>query len=848
MLKTFFDHKTAIVGAGNFCTRFLTYFFRTDKCGKKPQICGVADKNVHARGISLARELGIPTTADYREFADINGLELIIEMSNDPSLADAIRRVMPARVRIMDHYDARELWDLLMIQGVRDNALARIRTDDGISPDIQSVLDDLMYRFSLILDERTTRSRQIVKNLWEQRETISQIIQGNTIPTFVIDRSHRITHWNTALERLTGLPARDMVGTDRQWSPFYAHKRPTMADFIVDQTDETEIGQFYDENWSRSALIRGAFQAEGFFRHIGDNGKWLLFTAAPIKARDGKITGAIETFWDITETKHAAQEQERHNRTLSTLVEIYTALNAPGDFEKRLGNALTVVRDFIHAGNVCIFLKNENNTFSMRYKSGTCDHTCAEKASRDMANMVAPIVETRQLAVYDPNTHPETVCPCVDKQVQSLIYVPISDKENTPMGVIFLTSNQPSPLIHQEKDILELIANRIGVAVENALLQEQYVTSEEKYRSLFNNDPTPIFILDKASRRIIDINQRAKDTYGYEPEELIDTPFAALGDLGDDEIENALIHVAARRHSVLLSKKRHYRKGGAPFFVTIVVSAAEYGGRDILIVNTTDISEIVEKEAQLVQAGKMTTLGVMAAGMAHEINQPLNVIQICADYFMKMHNKGETISPEDLKSMTTNIIENVDRASKVIKRVRDFARQTDVTRHRININSPIRDSVKVLDHQLNSHEIDLVLELEDNMPPIMADHNRLEQVFINLITNAIDAIEEKAQKHPDQPIRKGITITSAFAKGDVTVTVSDMGAGMSDAVQEKIFEPFFTTKETGKGTGLGVSISYGIIKDYDGEIEVNSKIDAGTTFKITFPAAGTPVKEASNAN
>ena len=90
--------------------------------------------------------------------------------------------------------------------------------------------------------------------------------------------------------------------------------------------------------------------------------------------------------------------------------------------------------------------------------------------------------------------------------------------------------------------------------------------------------PPQFLFWTRRPRRIIDINQRAKDTYGYEPEELIDTPFAALGDLGDDEIENALIHVAARRHSVLLSKKRHYRKGGAPFFVTIVVSAAEYGG------------------------------------------------------------------------------------------------------------------------------------------------------------------------------------------------------------------------------------------------------------------------------
>ncbi len=847
MLKLFFNHKTAIVGAGNFCTRFLSYFFQPDFQGEKPLVIGVADKNRHAKGIALARELGIPTTTDYRDFAEIKEIETVIEMSNDPSLADAVRRVMPENVRVIDHYHARALWDLLMLKDFRDHALSGTREKPLSPEDIQPLIDELMQQFSQILEQRTTRSRQIVKNLWEQQETVSQIIQGNTIPTFVIDQNHQITHWNTALERLTGLSSADVVGTDQQWSPFYAHKRPTMADFIVDQTDEAEIGQFYSEHWSRSPLIRGAFQAEGFFRHIGPTGKWLIFTAAPIKARDGEITGAIETFWDITESKHAAHEQERHNRHLSTLVEIYTALNAPGKFEKRLDNALTVVRDFIHAGNVCIFLLNENKGFCLAYKSGICDYTCSRKEITSRNQLLREIAENGQLAVYERRTHPEMACPFADEQVRSLIYVPISDKENTPMGVIYLTSRHSAELMHQEKDILELIANRIGVAVENALLQEQYVKSEEKYRTLFNNDPTPIFILEKDTRRIIDMNQRAKDTYGYELEELAGTPFAAMGDLGDDEIENALTQVATR-HSVLLSKKRHYRKGGAPFYVTIVVSTAEYGGRDILIVNTTDISEIVEKEAQLVQAGKMTTLGVMAAGMAHEINQPLNVIQICADYFLKMHNKGETIPPADLKAMTTNIIENVDRASKVIRRVRDFARQTDVTRNRIHINAPVRDSIKVLNHQLKTHDVALKLELADNLPPIMADHNRLEQVFINLITNAIDAIEEKAEKHPDTPIKKIITITSVFEKGDVVVTVSDMGVGMSDEVQEKIFEPFFTTKETGKGTGLGVSISYGIIKDYDGEIEVNSKIDAGTTFKITFPAAGTPVKENRDAN
>ncbi|MFO7558227.1 MAG: PAS domain S-box protein [Desulfobacterales bacterium] len=842
ILSNFFDQKAAIVGAGNLCARFLEHFFNTNQSEKKPEIIGVADKNPAARGIVLANTLGIYTTMDYREFAHLEGLQIILEMSNDPMLSDVIASHMPDHVRVIDHYEARTLFELLLVQEFRNRGYEKIRTGNWDLGDIKNIHDQVMTQFAKILENKNQRTRQIVRDLWEQQETVSQIIQGNTIPTFVIDRTHKVIHWNTALERLTGISAADVVGTDRQWSPFYAQKRPTMADFIVEQTDEAEIGQFYDESWSRSALIKGAYQAEGFFKHIGENGKWLFFTAAPIQSRNGEMIGAIETFWDTTEDKRRIEEQAHYTRELSTLVELYTALNAPVDFEKRLDNALSVVSEFIDANNVCIFLKDENQGFCLRYKSGNCNYTCSDAEHAAMTDMIAKIADTGQLTIYEKKTHPYVACPFFDEKIQSLIYVPVSDKENNPLGVIHVTSRHPIWFIEQEKDILELIGNRIGVAIENALLQEQYVKSEEKYRTLFNNDPTPIFILEKDSWRIIDINQRAKDTYGYDLDELSGTPFTALGDPEDDEIIDGMANITTQ-HSVLFSKKRHYRKGGELFYVTIVVSAAEYGGKDILIANTTDITEITEKEAQLIQAGKMTTLGVMAAGMAHEINQPLNVIQICADYFLKMHNKGENIPPSDFKARVMNIIENVDRASKVIRRVRDFARQTDVTRSKININAPIRDSIKVLDHALKTHQIGLLLELEENMPPIMADHNRLEQVLINLITNAIDAIEEKVQKHPDKSVDKIVTIKSNFACGDVSVTVSDTGAGMSDQVQEKIFEPFFTTKETGKGTGLGVSISYGIIKDYDGKIEVNSTVDAGTSIKITFPAAGTPQKE-----
>jgi C4-dicarboxylate-specific signal transduction histidine kinase len=289
--------------------------------------------------------------------------------------------------------------------------------------------------------------------------------------------------------------------------------------------------------------------------------------------------------------------------------------------------------------------------------------------------------------------------------------------------------------------------------------------------------------------------------------------------------------------SLLFTKKRHYRKGGKPFYVNINLCSAKYGDIDVIIASTTDITEVVEKETQLIQAGKMTTLGVMAAGMAHEINQPLNVIQVCADFILKMLNRGQPIEEPDLREMANDIVASVERASGVIKHVRDFARQSEPVRSRVKINDPIQDVFKVLGHQLKVHAVEVELDLDPDIPEILAEHNRLEQVFINLVSNAVDAMDEKAARPDNADKEKRLTIRSSAANGQVIAEVIDTGTGMTEEIKNKIFEPFYTTKKVGKGTGLGVSISYGIVKDYNGTIEIESALGKGTTFTLKFPIA-----------
>ena len=218
-----------------------------------------------------------------------------------------------------------------------------------------------------VIQARNTRYIEIEQELVRSQWVLSQSIQGSTIPTFVIDENHRITHWNRALEKLTGKTAQEMVGSWRQWDPFYKAERPSLADVVLDQAGEAELQALYGDHWRKSALIENAFEAEGFFPGLGTGGKWIWFTAAPIKSTDGRVIGAIETLWDKTDEKRAEEERERHTCELQTLCKVYSALNDDTDVDERIDRALDEVQTFMAADDLALYLLDAQGDFSSRY-------------------------------------------------------------------------------------------------------------------------------------------------------------------------------------------------------------------------------------------------------------------------------------------------------------------------------------------------------------------------------------------------------------------------------------------------------------------------------------------------
>jgi len=242
--------------------------------------------------------------------------------------------------------------------------------------------------------------------------------------------------------------------------------------------------------------------------------------------------------------------------------------------------------------------------------------------------------------------------------------------------------------------------------------------------------------------------------------------------------------------------------------------------------------DLKSTSAQLAQSAKLAAVGELAAGVAHELNQPLMVIRGHAQEMIE----GNSV-PENIIKDLRLIEKQTGRMMRIIDHLRAFARQSTGAFEQVNLNDVIDDSFTLITQQLKNLNIEIMKELDESIPRIWGDHNRLEQIFLNLMTNAKDAMEEKGEGVLSVKTQPIIDMTGD-KNGKVTgvlVLFSDTGVGIGDNIMDKIFDPFFTTKEVGKGTGLGLSISYSILKDHGGSITAESNDGTGTTFRLEFP-------------
>jgi signal transduction histidine kinase len=227
------------------------------------------------------------------------------------------------------------------------------------------------------------------------------------------------------------------------------------------------------------------------------------------------------------------------------------------------------------------------------------------------------------------------------------------------------------------------------------------------------------------------------------------------------------------------------------------------------------------QRAQLVHAEKMAAVGTLAAGVAHEVNNPLAGITAC------LENLRANPDDDEMRSRYLNLIgDGLTRIERTITNLLNFSRQREVKLEPTSLNHSLRHVVELVGYQLRQAGVEVVLDLDSDHAMVMADHFQMEQLFLNLVLNAISAMSEGGT----------LTLKTRVRRGEVIVDVQDTGTGIPEEIRDRVFDPFFTTREVGEGTGLGLAVSHSIVAAHGGTIEVDSELGVGTTFRVRFAA------------
>jgi len=371
-------------------------------------------------------------------------------------------------------------------------------------------------------------------------------------------------------------------------------------------------------------------------------------------------------------------------------------------------------------------------------------------------------------------------------------------------------------LTSEDLELLETLADYIGIALENALLYKSLEQKAAEYHNLKDFSENIIesinvgVLVESVEGRIVGWNHALENLTGHRRSET-------LGKQTSDVIPD---HFLQRLSDHRYLYKQSWNGLTVNFSATSLVDkSGATRGKLIMVDNITDR---VRLEDQLVQNEKLTSIGLLAAGVAHEVNTPLAVISSYSQMLRKQ------ISPDDSgQKLLDKITKQTFRASEIVNSLLSFSRTNATEFSDVDMHQVIQDTLSLLEHQLKTARIRVDYQPASQNPVMLGNTGKLQQVFLNLFLNAKDAMAEGGELH----------IRAAIVDSKVEIVVSDTGAGISPDNVKKIYDPFFTTKSAGKGTGLGLSVSYGIVHEHSGSISVESNVGRGSSFKLEFPLA-----------
>ena len=415
----------------------------------------------------------------------------------------------------------------------------------------------------------------------------------------------------------------------------------------------------------------------------------------------------------------------------------------------------------------------------------------------------------------------------LDGAVRGAAIVPIA-RRGERIGAVTIASKEERLFTSAELERVEAMADLLSLALDNAELVDTLRQAEWRFRTLFRAAPDAVLTVLR-SGRIREANDAVVDVTGLEPLQVVGR---ALEDLVAEPdrakltaaLDAAFEGTAARLEVAVLHTQGKRR------FVELAISRLPQADPPSVLLVGRDMTSEREMRLRLMESDRLAAVGELVAGVAHEVNNPLSSISAFAQLMLR----DEELSPSQRDSLEVIKAETM-RASQVVKDLLAFARRSEPQREHTDLNAVVARTLRLRSYEFSSNDIAVEQELADDLPAVLADARQLQQVVLNLLTNATQAMV---------PLGGGrLTVVTRAEDSAVVIEIRDTGAGIPDAVRDHIFEPFFTTKKEGEGTGLGLSVSYGIVTAHRGRIEVADTSAHGTTFRVTLPAVEAPSLE-----
>lgn len=354
--------------------------------------------------------------------------------------------------------------------------------------------------------------------------------------------------------------------------------------------------------------------------------------------------------------------------------------------------------------------------------------------------------------------------------------------------------------------------------------EDQLEATKMRYSDIIEHSAEAIISLDNDGI-ITSWNRGAEDIFGWNREEIIGEPITKI--VPDDLIEMQELECIdfgmQYKGSVQNYETERLTKSGERKLVNLTESFIRNEDDEVVGYSQIlrDLTEIKMRKEQIQQSERLATIGHMAAGVAHEVGNPLtaisSLVQVCQ----------RKTDDEFLQNQLKKVREHIQRINKIVRDLVDFSRPSSMQKENADINEIINSAVGLLEHDARCRDVNFERNLADDLPVVSIVPDQIHQVLVNLLLNAVDAMK-------DEPDPK-VTISTAKEDSEIVLKVTDNGKGIKEEHQSRIFEPFFTTKEVGTGTGLGLAVSHGIINKMGGSIRAESEYGEGTTFFITIP-------------